>query len=375
MNALTHHLLEFKYRLCSRGGQIAAVTVVLLGVVAYQLRSDWKQNPATMPETQTPPPSGRQWKEEKALATQTNKHYRPLDLKKIVKPGPRIENQAPKSRKTGERESSAIAAQPPSTPIAEFQPLAPLIQAEHAVKEQTGSDNTSAAPPAPRLNLPAGVMLHCRLVQPVDSQDKGATVQATLAAPLVIAGRMRLNGGTRLTGELRREKNGRFHFGEQWTAQTSGGAGYEFKAVARQRDYQPATGFYGVEDGKPGITGRSIETEEKEKKRSLTRKFLGNILKASGELAKDRVNTAFGERLPHNARNILLEGATDTIEERLQGLQPPKTSDREKTYFIPAGEEFYLVTIRDKTGMPGQSRTGTGLETDALRDRIRRIYE
>lgn len=71
--------------------------------------------------------------------------------------------------------------------------------------ESTTATNTAAAPAAPvRIVVPAGTVLHVRLVQPVGSRisQEGQRFDATLSSPITVKGQRVIPRGTRAVGTV-----------------------------------------------------------------------------------------------------------------------------------------------------------------------------
>ena len=214
------------------------------------------------------------------------------------------------------------------------------------------------------VQIPQGALLHCQILQPVSSEHLGP-VQVRLTRSVVIRGQTQLEYGAILAGRIKEFRAGRFFFEQEWNGRNGEGAVVSIMAVSQQNDYSVSLGQFGRQDGQVGIPGRPIK-EPVESKGGEG--LLGNILRASGELAKDRAQSALGEYLPYNARNIILEGAANSLDSHLDRFKESVDKGQEE-FVIAAGAEFYLLAVKSRTD--GELRSGPRLSTDSLRELIR----
>jgi hypothetical protein len=357
MSALTYFLNEFKYWLCGRTGQLAVLSIFVLTFVAVQFFSDWEKSPVKQAAAGEASQEVSWLEEQGKVVAKTNENFHSLEFDEpdavvvSVPPAkaiiPTIETK-PKTSKLGDEK---------------FEPLAPLNMVDHPIVEQV-SRSVVTKEPGKIVQLPQGALLHCQLLQPISSVHLGM-VQVRLTRAVVIHGQTQLRQGTILVGNLKEFRAGRFFFEQNWKGRNGEGAEISLTAVSQQNDYNVSMRRFGRADGQLGIPGRPIKLVVKSKG---GQELLANILRASGELAKDRAHSALGEYVPYNARNILLKGATDSFESHLARLKEPDEND-EKEFVLVTGTDFYLFTVESENDVA--PHTEQRLSTDSLRELIR----
>lgn len=358
MSALTYYLNEFKYWLCGRTGQLVVLSTLVLTIVAVQLFSDWERSPVT-PAVSGESSEEVSWQEGQGkIVTKTNENFHSLEFEP---PEPAIVTK-PSVKVT--RLSLESKPEIPKLEGEKFEPLAPLNLVDHPIGEQE-QRSVVTKEHSKIVQLPQGALLHCQLLQPISSDHLGL-VQVRLTRAVAIRGQTQLKQGTILVGNLKEFRAGRFFFEQEWRGRGVEGGVVSITAVSQQNDYNTSSRQLGKADGQLGIPGHPIKLVEKSKR---GQELLGSILRASGELAKDRAQSALGQYVPYSARNVLLEGATGSLEGHLERFKEPVDKADER-FAIATGTEFYLFTVKSESG--AELHTERRLSTDSLRELIRR---
>ena len=358
MSALTYYLNELKYWLCGRTGQLVVLSTLVLTIVTVQLFSDWEKSPVT-PAVAGESSEEVSWQEEQGtIVTKTNENFHSLEFEEpdfVIANKPPVKAVMP-----------SIEPKPETTKFEDenFKPLAPLNLMDHPIGEQE-QRSVVTKERGKSVQFPQGALLRCQLLQPISSDHLGL-VQVRLTRAAVIQGQTRLRQGAILLGNLKEFRAGRFLFEKEWEARNTEGGVVRITAVSQQNDYNTSSRQFGKADGQLGIPGQPIKLVEKSKR---GQELLGSILRASGELAKDRAQSALGEYVPYTARNVLLEGATGSLEGHLERFKEPVDKADER-FAIATGTEFYLFTVKSESG--AELHTERRLSTDSLRELIRR---
>jgi len=193
----------------------------------------------------------------------------------------------------------------------------------------------------PVIDLNSGDLLHCQLIARVTSEQKDAPVRARSTAPLIRRGRVILPAGTNLSGQMRSVEGGQMQFDRKWAVQLPSGARAQIEGVAQQMAFDPASRRHLATDGNPGIPSHTTAVQER--KDSSWKKILGTFASAAGRMTQERTRTALGDQIPASARNVLLEGASDLVDDRTEALTAIPTESRPKPHAeVPPGTVFYI---------------------------------
>lgn len=287
----------------------------------------------------------------------TRQHARTARERDGVQPKPAKSPEADWFSVTDLKEGFQPFLAPVSRPEAEnvppFEPLpqpdpeappAPLILKQHKADDtkplaKSPQENSLM----PKIELEEGDLLHCQLLARVRSDQRDAPVRARLTRPLIRHGRTVLPAGTNLIGHLGSSDNGRMRFENTWKVEVTKDNRIELNGQVQEAAIEPLKRQHLASDGSSGIPAKTIEPETKPNQ-SL-KKIVGTFASAAARMAQDRTRTALGDEIPASARNVLLEGSSDLIEERTQLPSVANNSAIGPHYEIPAGTTFYIQIL------------------------------
>jgi hypothetical protein len=236
-----------------------------------------------------------------------------------------------------------VPAPAPETPdVKPDVPLEPLILSQRALEdgESHAEDRPTESPPA-ALAVEDGDLLHCQLLSRVTSEQLAAPVQARVTAPLIRRGRVIIPVGTKLSGSIRSVEGGRMRFDEKWSVEWPLGDRAKISGDVQEASFDPASRQYLASDGSAGIPARIIVPPEKED--HAWKKILGTFASAAGRMSQERTRTAIGDQIPASARNVLLEGVSDLVDDQTEALTAIPTESHPKPHAeIQSGTGFYI---------------------------------
>ena len=230
----------------------------------------------------------------------------------------------------------------------EFVSLTPLIKFQRTISKPPPPERevVDEVPPLPEkleLDLEAGAILNAELVAPLTSDQNGGTVLARLSRPLIRGGKTLAPVGASLIGTTQQVSQNRLFLSVEWQLKRSDGTWGSFQAQAQEASIDPRTGCYTLNDGRAGLPG--LMKPKAPRKNSLWLKTLQTLAVAGGRLAQDRVRTGIGDYVPGTARNVIVEGTTQVIEQHGVSLL---TGGQKTTspVIVEAGRRFYLSTMQ-----------------------------
>lgn len=224
-----------------------------------------------------------------------------------------------------------------------FQPIPSLIASERATPESQSTTAPESPTPA-TLAIEPGALLHCQLTSTVSSDQGNAPVQAILTRPFIRRGRPILPVGTRLIGKLQGGKEDRMYFANEWKAELPSGQWIALNGQVQEKAYDLSSGKYLASDGQTGLPAITQTPPNQSNQKWLN--LLGTFGSAATRVAQNRTRTAFGDHIPASARNVVLEGGGDLIEDWMAVLtvrpEAGFSPQRERLPLV-AGTRFYLA--------------------------------
>ena len=195
----------------------------------------------------------------------------------------------------------------------------------------------------PKIWLPRGIFIPCALVNTVDSSHMDTPVVGEVirdvwqrnngASHLIIpagtlvncfasAGRIRDRVGVKGT----------------WSLTFPDGLEYELEGVACDREADPETQEYGLEDGSAGLQGNIYYTDRYAELKAFGAAAITGVLQGFQTVQGTSYN---GNNLEHTPQNALLQGATSVAD--LLVLKYLNANDGDETWVqVKAGKEFYI---------------------------------
>lgn len=269
---------------------------------------------------------------------QPNQNFSPL-RSLTSKPEPRLVVETP--REVVE-EPVIEEAFVPLTPLIKFQSRASATVDSRPERLRDEPKEELLPPTEPVLNLEAGALLYAELAGPLSSELNGGVVSAKLNRALIRGGKLLAPKGASLMGSLQQTAQNRLFLSADWQLQLADGKWVKLRGQAQESSLDPKTWQYTLNDGRAGLPG--IPKSNGKQINPLWTKTLRTLALVDGRLAQDRVRTAVGDFVPGTARNIVLEGTSQIIEQDgipfLSGQSNPSP-----LVIVEAGRPFYLSIL------------------------------
>jgi hypothetical protein len=195
----------------------------------------------------------------------------------------------------------------------------------------------------PKIWLPRGIFIPCALVNTVDSSHMDTPVVGEVIRDVW----QRNNGTSHLiipagtlvncfatAGRIR----DRVEVKGTWSLTFPDGLEYELEGVACDREADPETQEYGLEDGSAGLQGNIYYTDRYAELKAFGAAALTGVLQGFQTVQGTAYN---GNNLEHTPQNATLQGATSVAD--LLVLKYLNANDGDETWVqVKAGKEFYI---------------------------------
>jgi hypothetical protein len=251
----------------------------------------------------------------------------------------------------------------------------------------------------PKIWLPRGIFIPCSLVNTVDSSHMDTPVVGEVVRDVW----QRNNGTSHLIipagtlancfatyGRIR----DRIEVKGTWSLTFPDGLEYELEGVSCDREADPETQEYGLEDGSAGLQGNLYYTDRYAELKTFGAAMLAGIAQGFQTVQSNYYGTQTGNLLQHTPENAGLQGLSNVMELMVQKYL--NANDGDETYVqVKAGKEFYIypttvirpdkrsVGAKDQRGdddaqsgaTPGPNSAGTqkGISVDQLMEIERKL--
>ena len=198
----------------------------------------------------------------------------------------------------------------------------------------------------PKIWLPRGIFIPCALVNTVDSSHMDTPVVGEVIRDVW----QRNNGTSHLiipagtlvncfatAGRIR----DRVEVKGTWSLTFPDGLEYELEGVACDREADPETQEYGLEDGSAGLQGNIYYTDRYAEFKAFGAAMVTGVLQGFQTVQGTAYN---GNNLEHTPQNATLQGATSVAD--LLVLKYLNANDGDETWVqVKAGKEFYIYPM------------------------------
>ena len=198
----------------------------------------------------------------------------------------------------------------------------------------------------PKIWLPRGIFIPCALVNTVDSSHMDTPVVGEVIRDVW----QRNNGTSHLiipagtlvncfatAGRVR----DRVEVKGTWSLTFPDGLEYELEGVACDREADPETQEYGLEDGSAGLQGNIYYSDRYAELKAFGAAALTGVLQGFQTVQGTAYN---GNNLEHTPQNATLQGATSVAD--LLVLKYLNANDGDETWVqVKAGKEFYIYPM------------------------------
>jgi hypothetical protein len=198
----------------------------------------------------------------------------------------------------------------------------------------------------PKIWLPRGIFIPCALVNTVDSSHMDTPVVGEVIRDVW----QRNNGTSHLiipagtlvncfatAGRVR----DRVEVKGTWSLTFPDGLEYELEGVACDREADPETQEYGLEDGSAGLQGNIYYTDRYAELKAFGAAMVTGVLQGFQTVQGTAYN---GNNLEHTPQNAMLQGATSVAD--LLVLKYLNANDGDETWVqVKAGKEFYIYPM------------------------------
>jgi len=198
----------------------------------------------------------------------------------------------------------------------------------------------------PKIWLPRGIFIPCALVNTVDSSHMDTPVVGEVIRDVW----QRNNGTSHLiipagtlvncfatAGRVR----DRVEVKGTWSLTFPDGLEYELEGIACDRDADPETQEYGLEDGSAGLQGNIYYTDRYAELKAFGAAMVTGVLQGFQTVQGTAYN---GNNLEHTPQNAMLQGATSVAD--LLVLKYLNANDGDETWVqVKAGKEFYIYPM------------------------------
>ena len=198
----------------------------------------------------------------------------------------------------------------------------------------------------PKIWLPRGIFIPCALVNTVDSSHMDTPVVGEVVRDVW----QRNNGTSHLiipagtlvncfatAGRVR----DRVEVKGTWSLTFPDGLEYELEGVACDREADPETQEYGLEDGSAGLQGNIYYTDRYAELKAFGAAVVTGVLQGFQTVQGTAYN---GNNLEHTPQNAMLQGATSVAD--LLVLKYLNANDGDETWVqVKAGKEFYIYPM------------------------------
>jgi Bacterial conjugation TrbI-like protein len=198
----------------------------------------------------------------------------------------------------------------------------------------------------PKIWLPRGIFIPCALVNTVDSSHMDTPVVGEVVRDVW----QRNNGTSHLivpAGTLVNcfatagRTRDRIEVKGTWSLTFPDGLEYELEGVACDREADPETQEYGLEDGSAGLQGNIYYTDRYAELKAFGAAALTGVLQGFQTVQGTSYN---GNNLEHTPQNALLQGASSVAD--LLVLKYLNANDGDETWVqVKAGKEFYIYPM------------------------------
>jgi Bacterial conjugation TrbI-like protein len=259
-----------------------------------------------------------------------------VENRSVIPVQPVVERQPqPQRAALGEKEEPLVTPTPVQSAVSFYVSASPAPTPAPVVRK---------APP--KIWLPRGIFIPCALVNTVDSSHMDTPVVGEVVRDVW----QRNNGTSHLivpagtlvncfatAGRVR----DRIEVKGTWSLTFPDGLEYELEGVACDREADPETQEYGLEDGSAGLQGNIYYTDRYAELKAFGAAVVTGVLQGFQTVQ----GTAYsGNNLEHTPQNAMLQGATSVAD--LLVLKYLNANDGDETWVqVKAGKEFYIYPM------------------------------
>jgi len=236
-------------------------------------------------------------------------------------------------------------SQAPSQANVQHPSLVTLVSFYTAVPTPSPTPASSVLRKPPTIWLPRGIFISCALVNTVESSHIDTPVVGEVLHDVY----QKNNGKSHLIipagtlvncfaqpGAVR----DRIEVKGTWSLTFPDGLEYELQGVACNREADPNTQQFGLEDGSAGLQGELIESDH-----WINAKiFLGTALAGAVQAAETSHNTIYGTQLDRTPPNVGLNATSAVIDRYVQRLLDGENGDG-RFVRVRSGKEFYIYPV------------------------------
>ena len=259
-----------------------------------------------------------------------------VENRSVIPVQPVVERQPQPQRAALQEKEEARSSPPPVQSAVSF-----YVSASPA---PTPTPVVRKAPP--KIWLPRGIFIPCALVNTVDSSHMDTPVVGEVIRDVW----QRNNGTSHLiipagtlvncfatAGRVR----DRVEVKGTWSLTFPDGLEYELEGVACDREADPETQEYGLEDGSAGLQGNIYYTDRYAELKAFGAAVVTGVLQGFQTVQGTAYN---GNNLEHTPQNAMLQGATSVAD--LLVLKYLNANDGDETWVqVKAGKEFYIYPM------------------------------